>query len=679
MTTETKSNARNFEAEVSQVLDLVINSLYSNKDIFLRELISNSADALAKLRFESLTNSALIADNEELKIAISLDAEAQTITIRDNGIGMNENDLISHLGTIAKSGTKEFIQTIKDNPNAGFNSDLIGQFGVGFYSAFIVASEVKVISRKAGEENYYLWKSQGKGQYEIETLTETDLEKYKLQDTKNLFEKFPDARHASPEEPELTNASMRIPKDEHNNADGTLRIGSKQGTTIILKLKDDEECKEYLSDWKIRSIVKKYSDFIEYPIKLETKDAETKEILWEVLNSQKAIWTRNKSEIKEEEYTEFYKHLSHDYNDPLTHIHYQAEGTNEFTALLYLPKKAPFDMFMPDNQKGLQLYINKVFISSEPELLLPQYLRFVKGLVDAKDLPLNVSRELLQQNPRVSAIKKNITKKVLSELENLKKTKKEEYLSFYQEFGKVIKEGVHTDYANKEKLLDLLLFQTTKTKDGEYISLQEYSDRAGSEAQNIYYITGESRSELENSPYLESLREKDVEVVFMTDAIDEWVVMSGAEFQSKHFKSVTKGDIEIDEKAKEETSAKAEEHKDLLAKLKDLLGNKVEEVRFSDRLVNTLCCLVAGEHDISANMERIYKNANHKLPESKRILELNSNHKVITRLDNIFKDNKADPKLKDYADLIYGQALLLEGSKIDNLSRFTQLISELMA
>ncbi len=636
MTTETKGTARNFEAEVSQVLDLVINSLYSNKDIFLRELISNAADALAKLRFESLTNSALISDNEELKIAISLDPEAKTITIRDNGIGMNEQDLISHLGTIAKSGTKEFIQALKDNPNAGFNSDLIGQFGVGFYSAFIVAEDVKVISRKAGEQNYYLWQSQGKGKYEIEALAEADIEKYKLQDT-------------------------------------------KQGTTIILTLKDEEEVNDYLSDWKIRSIVKKYSDFIEYPIKLETKDPETKEVLWEILNSQKAIWTRNKSEIKEEEYNEFYKHVSHDYHDPLTHIHYQAEGTNEFTALLYLPKKAPFDMFMPDNQKGLQLYINKVFISSEPELLAPQYLRFVKGLVDAKDLPLNVSRELLQQNPRVSAIKKNITKKILSELENLKKTKKEEYLSFFQEFGKVIKEGVHTDYANKEKILDLLLFQTTKTKDGEYISLQEYSDRAGLEAKNIYYITGDSRAELENSPYLESLCAKDIEVLFMTDAIDEWVVMSGAEFQSKQFKSVAKGEMELDEKAKEETNAKQEEHKDLLTKLESILEGKVAAVKFSDRLVNTLCCLVAGEHDISAHMERIYKNANQKLPESKRVLELNSNHKVITKLDEIFKADPDSPKLKDYADLIYGQALLLEGSKIDNLGRFTQLISELMA
>ncbi len=635
MTTETKGTARNFEAEVSQVLDLVINSLYSNKDIFLRELISNAADALAKLRFESLTNSALIADNEELKIAISLDSEARTITIRDNGIGMNEQDLVSHLGTIAKSGTKEFIQAIKDNPNAGFNSDLIGQFGVGFYSAFIVASDVKVISRKAGEEKCYLWQSQGKGQYEIEALTEADMEKYKLQ-------------------------------------------GTKQGTTIILTLKDEEDINDYLSDWKIRSIVKKYSDFIEYPIKLETKDPETKEIIWEILNSQKAIWTRNKSEIKEEEYAEFYKHISHDYNDPLTYIHYQAEGTNEFTALLYIPKKAPFDMFMPDNQKGLQLYINKVFISSEPELLAPQYLRFVKGLVDARDLPLNVSRELLQQNPRVAAIKKNITKKVLSELENLKKNKKEEYLSFFQEFGKVIKEGVHTDYANKDKILDLLLFQTTKTKEGEYISLQEYCDRAGSEAKNIYYITGESRTELETSPYLEALREKDIEVLFMMDVIDEWVVMSGAEFQSKHFKSASKGEMDLDQKAKEDTNAKQEEHKDLLAKLESILDGKVAAVKFSDRLVNTLCCLVAGEHDISAHMERIYKNASQKLPESKRVLELNCNHKVIAKLDEIFKTDPQNSKLKDYADLIYGQALLLEGSKIDNLGRFTQLISELM-
>ncbi len=632
MTTETKGANRNFEAEVTQVLDLVINSLYSNKDIFLRELISNSADALSKLRFAALTNQELIADNEELKIQISIDQEARTLTIRDNGIGMNEQELIANLGTIAKSGTKEFIKSLETNPNAAFNSDLIGQFGVGFYSAFIVAQKVKVVSRKAGEETYSVWESEGKGQYQIQTATDSDIN--------------PDA---------------------------------KQGTTIVLTIKDDDECNDYLSDWKIRSIVKKYSDFIEYPIKLETKDQETKEVLWEILNSQKAIWTRSKSEIKEEEYKEFYKHISHDYNDPLTQIHYQAEGTNEFTALLYLPEKAPFDLFMPDNQKGLQLYINKVFISSEPELLAPQYLRFVKGLVDAKDLPLNVSRELLQQNPRVAAIKKNITKKILTELENLKKTKNDDYQKFYKEFGKVLKEGVHTDYANKEKILDLLLFQTTKTKDDEYISLQEYIDRAGSEAKNIYYITGESRTELESSPYLESLKAKDIEVVFMTDTIDEWVVMSGIEFKSKQFKSVAKGEMELDDKTKEENKTKQEEHKDLLVKLKDLLGDKVADVRFSDRLVNTLCCLVTGEHDISAHMERIYRNANQKLPTATRVLELNANHKVITRLEEILKADPASAKLKDYADLIYGQALLLEGSKIEDLGRFTQLISELMA
>jgi molecular chaperone HtpG len=636
MTTTDNSTKKQFQAEVSQVLDLVINSLYSNKDIFLRELISNSSDALDKLRFNSLTNPSLIKDDAELGIKLSVNQDSRQIIIQDNGIGMNEDELVNNLGTIAKSGTKEFIQRIKESKDANFNSNLIGQFGVGFYSAFIVANKVTVLTKKAGEDSIYKWVSEAKADYEISTLRQEDLKDFGIESL-------------------------------------------EQGTVIILDIKEEEETEEYLSEWKLRSIVKKYSDFVEYPIKLKTieKKDDTEEVLWEILNSQKAIWTKNPSEIKAEEYEDFYKHLSHDYNKPLNHIHYRAEGTNEFTALLYLPEKAGMDLFVQEGQKGLSLYINRVFISNEADLLLPQYLRFVKGVVDSSDLPLNVSREILQQNQRVMAIKKNLTKKILSKLADLLKQEPERYKNFFSEFGKVIKEGVHTDFANKDKILDLLVYETTKTKAGETISLAEYVERMPSDAENIYFITGESRAELESSPYLEALRAKDLEVIFMTDPIDEWVTMSGGAYKEKSFKSATKGEVNLEDK--KELEEKTEEYKDLLSKLKESLGDKVAEVKFSDRLVETVACLVTGENDMSAHMEKIIKSANQKIPSSARILELNPKHKVVQKLSEMLKDSSNNPKVKDYAELIYGQALLLEGSKVPDLARFSQLISDLMA
>ncbi|MDA0771558.1 MAG: molecular chaperone HtpG [Cyanobacteria bacterium] len=616
MVTKTSGSKYKFEAEVDQVLDLVINSLYSNKDIFLRELISNSADAISKLRFEALTNKDLLGDGE-LGIFIAIDKEARTISIQDNGIGMSQDDLINNLGTIAKSGTKEFLEKIKAQNNS---AELIGQFGVGFYSAFIVAAELSLETKKAGEDQGLVWTSTGTGEYEIQ------------------------------------------PKDD---------LDFRNGTKITLKLKEGKEFDEYLQDYKIRSIVKKYSDFIEFPIKFETIDDEKNETLWELMNSQKALWTKNKSEITDDEYNEFYKHLSHDFTNPIHHLHYNAEGTNEYTALLYFPQSAGMEMFMPDSQKGLQLYINKVFISSEPELLLPQYLRFVRGLVDSQDLPLNVSREILQQNPRVAAIKKNLGKKILSELEKLKKSKFDDYKKWYAQFGKIIKEGVHTDFANKDKIMSLLMFETTKTETGESISLQDYVDRNSSD--EIYYITGDSRVNLENSPYLEALKAKDIEVVFMTDPIDEWVVSSGTDFKAKKFKSATKGDIKLDDDDKE-VEAKTEEYKDLLTSFKDQLKDKVSDVKFSDRLVETVACLVANENDISANMERIYKNANQAIPKSKRVLELNSKHALITKLNALLESGEA----QDYMNLIYDQALLLEGSAIEDMQNYNALVTKLM-
>ena len=651
------SNTRSFEAEVRQVLDLVIHSLYSNKDIFLRELISNASDALDKLRFAALSEKELIEANEELAIKLVIDSDKKRLIIRDNGIGMNEEDLASNLGTIAKSGTKEFINSLKESgSNQDFNESLIGQFGVGFYSAFIVADTVTVLSKKAKEETVNFWQSKGDGFYTLKAATDEDI-----------------AEFISP------------------YFDTT-----KQGTVIVLDLKNDDEAAAFLKEYQVRSVVKKYSDFIEYPIKLKTENPEKEnpekeddepEFVFEILNSRKALWAKNKSEISEEDYKEFYRHISHDFNDPLAHIHFNAEGTNEFTALLFIPEKAPFDLFMQEDVKSLQLFINKVFITSETDLLLPKYLRFVKGVVDSSDLPLNVSREMLQENQKVVNIKKNITKKILSTLEKLKNDDKEKYSNFFKELGKVLKEGVHLDYSNKEKLLDLMMFESSTESAGVLRTLEEYSDKLDARTdldeevrKHIYVITGENRKELENSPYLEAFKAKDIEVLFLTDPIDEWVIMSAPEFKDKSFKAINKGNINLGAKEEEkaEQAKKEEEFKDLLSKVQNNLAENISEVRFTDRLVNTLACLVVNEHEMGANLEKIYQSANQKVGKSKRILELNPNHRVIEKLNNSFKNNQEDQLIKDYSELIYFQALLLEGSKIENLNRYNELVTNLM-
>jgi molecular chaperone HtpG len=682
------SNTRSFEAEVRQVLDLVIHSLYSNKDIFLRELISNASDALDKLRFAALSEKELIGANEELAIKLVIDSDKKRLIIRDNGIGMNEEDLASNLGTIAKSGTKEFINSIKESgSNQDFKESLIGQFGVGFYSAFIVADTVTVLSKRAKEEAVNFWQSKGDGFYTLKAATDEDIAEF----INPYFDTI------------------------------------KQGTVIVLDLKNDDEAAAFLKEYQIRSVVKKYSDFIEYPIKLKTENPEKEsieyqlksiedkikdakdetekssaeqekadleeklnnepELVFEILNSRKALWAKNKSEISEEDYKEFYRHISHDFNDPLTHIHFNAEGTNEFTALLFIPEKAPFDLFMQEDVKSLQLFINKVFITSESDLLLPKYLRFVKGVVDSSDLPLNVSREMLQENQKVVNIKKNITKKILSTLEKLKNDDKEKYSKFFKELGKVLKEGVHLDYSNKEKLLDLMMFESSTESAGILRTLEEYSDKLNAKTdldeevrKHIYVITGENRKELENSPYLEAFKAKDIEVLFLTDPIDEWVIMSAPEFKDKSFKAINKGNIDLGAKEEEkaEQAKKKEEFKDLLSKIQNVLTENISEVRFTDRLVNTLACLVVNEHEMGANLEKIYQSANQKVGKSKRILELNPNHKVIEKLNNSFKNNPEDELIKDYSELIYFQALLLEGSKIENLNRYNELVTNLM-
>ncbi|MCH2227685.1 MAG: molecular chaperone HtpG [Candidatus Caenarcaniphilales bacterium] len=700
-TAENNSSTRSFEAEVKQVLDLVIHSLYSNKEIFLRELISNSSDALDKLRFLALSNKDLIAENEELAVKLFLDEEKRRLIIRDNGIGMNEEDLINNLGTIAKSGTKEFLKLIKEkNENPDFNESLIGQFGVGFYSAFIVADRVTVLTRKAATEDAnetkaMLWQSNAEGTYTIREASDEDFNEY-----------------ATESEAEL-----------------------KQGTKIILDLKEDtdedSEFNSFLKEYQIRSIVKKYSDFIEYPIKVRTENPEIQsanyrletiktdlekaekegegnekkeelikeqseleeklksepKFVFEVLNSQKAIWTKNKSDISNEEYQDFYKHISNDFNNPLTHIHYKAEGTNEFTALLYLPEKAPFDLFMQEQVKSLQLYINKVFITNESDLLVPKYLRFIKGVVDSSDLPLNVSRELLQDNHKVANIKKNITKKVLKTLKDVLKKNRAQYDTFFSELGKVLKEGVHFDHANQEQILELLTYESNQKEAEQTVTLDEYiekldarSDLPEETRKNIYVITGESRAELESSPYLEAFKAKDIEVLLMTDAVDEWVIMSAPQYKGKTFKAINKGKVDLgeNEEEKAEKEKKQEEFKDLISKIQGNLNENVSEVRFTDRLVNTLACLVVNDHDISANLEKIYKNAQQDVPTAKRILELNPEHRVVEKLNAEFTKDPESQLIKDYSELIYYQALLLEGSKVDNLNRYNELVTNLM-
>ncbi|GFO64174.1 molecular chaperone HtpG [Geomonas paludis] len=634
---------KKFETEVQQLLDLVIHSLYSNKEIFLRELISNASDAIDKIKFESHSNMELLEGNADWKIKLHADKEAGTLTITDNGIGMSMDEVADNIGTIAKSGTKNFVAALKEQ-NLADNPELIGQFGVGFYASFMVADKVVLTTRRAGEKQYGCrWESTGDGSYSIE-----ECEK------------------------------------------------ETRGTEIVLHLKDD--MKEFLDEWKIRSIVKKYSDYVQYPIVMDitrsepVKDAEGKVIegggtidktTEETLNSMKAIWTRPKSEITEEEYEEFYKHISHDYDKPLSTIHYSAEGVSEFKAIVYIPSHKPFDLFLRDHKKGVHLYVKRVYITDNCEALLPDYLRFIKGVVDSSDLPLNVSREILQEDVQIKRIQKSLVGKVLSTLAEMKEKNLDDYLKFYGEFGPVLKEGIHFDYANKEKLQDLLLFESSKTEKGKFVSLKEYVERMPEGQKEIYFITGMSRESVENSPYMEALRKKDYEVLYMTDPVDEWVVQAIHEYQEKHLKAIDRGDLELDtEEEKKEKEAKKEEAKKefggVMEYIQETLKDRVKEVRLSSRLTESACCLVADEMGLNANMEKILKAMNQEVPEGKRILELNPEHQIMQVMTAMFEKDKTNPKLADYSELLFDQALLTEGSPIKDPLRFTRLVSELM-
>ncbi len=632
---------KNFETEVQQLLDLVIHSLYSNRDIYLRELISNASDAIDKARFESHSNEAILEGNADWKIKLVPDKNAGTLTIRDNGIGMTRAEVEENIGTIARSGTRAFMESLKEKQQLN-NPELIGQFGVGFYASFMVADRVTLTTRRAGGAGCR-WESTGDGTYTIE-----DCDK------------------------------------------------ESRGTEIVLHLK--EEMKEYLDEWKIRSIVKKYSDYVQYPVVMDiTREEPAKGVDGEViegggtiektteetLNSMKAIWTRPKSEISEEEYEEFYKHISHDFEKPFRTIHYSAEGTSEFKALLYIPAHKPFDLFMRDQKKGVHLYVKRVFITDNCEALLPDYLRFMKGVVDSSDLPLNVSREILQEDVQIKRIEKNLVVKILSSLTEMKEKAAEDYLTFYTEFGPVLKEGLHFDFANKDKLQELVLFESSATETGKFVSLREYVDRMPEEQKEIYFITGISRTAVENSPHLEIFRKKGYEVLFLIDPVDEWVVQSLTEYDGRKLKAVDRGDLELDsEGEKKEKEAKKEEatrqYGDLLGFIKEKLDDRVKEVRLSGRLTDSACCLVADEYGMNANMERILKAMNQDVPESKRILELNPDHPLMRVLSGMFGKDGSDPRLADYCELLYDQALMTEGSPVRDPLRFTRLVSELM-
>lgn len=623
-----------FKTEVKQILDIVINSLYTNREIFMRELISNASDAIDRARYEALTERSILEgkEEEEWKIKLIPDKDKGTLTIRDNGIGLSKEEAITELGTIAHSGTKTFLEALKESKDGKAGLELIGQFGVGFYSAYMVSDKVTVISRKGGEEKGVKWESTADGTFTVE----------------------------------------EIEKDH-------------RGTDVILHLREDE--KKYLQEWELRTIVRKYSDYIEHPVLMDVerdkedekdKDKRVKVTEEETLNSRKAIWLKKKSDITDEEYEDFYKHLSRDFSPPLKRIHYKAEGTSEFTTLLYIPSRMPFDILYKDFKFGPTLYIKRVQIMDHCEMLLPQYLRFIKGVVDSSDLPLNISRETLQNNSQVEVIKKNLTKKILDNLKEMKEKEYEEYLKFHKEFGRILKEGIHYDYSKKEDIASLLLFDSTKAEEGKFRTLEDYMKDMKEGQEEIYYITGEGREEVINSPYLEAFKEKDYEVLIMVDEIDDIIMGSLNEFKGKKFKSAIKGDIELDKGEKEKKEEEKKKYGKLMDLVKEHLKEDIKDARLSNRLTGSPCCLVVDEGAMDASMEKLMKAMGQAVPESKKILEVNPSHPVIETMNKIFEKDSEDKILKEYIELIYNQALILEGSKLKEPVKFAGLVSRLM-
>ena len=622
----TQKETLGFQAEVKQLLQLMIHSLYSNKEIVLRELISNASDASDKLRFSALSDNKLYGDDSDLKIRIAFDKAARTLTIIDNGIGMSRAEVIENIGTIAKSGTKEFFNALTGDQAKDAN--LIGQFGVGFYSAFIIADKVTLTTLRAGETEAVKWESVGEGDFTLE------------------------------------------PADKKT-----------RGTEIVLHLREGED--EFLNDWKLKSIIRKYSDHITLPIVMkasEWKDGEqvpTDED--ETVNKASALWARGKNDITEEEYQEFYKHVSHDFENPLAWSHSRVEGNQEYISLLYVPSKAPFDLYDRERSQGIKLYVKRVFILEDAEKLMPQYLRFMRGVIDSADLPLNVSREILQHSKDIDAIKAASVKKVLGLLEDLAENKAEQYQAFWGEFGRVLKEGPGEDFANKEKIAGLLRFASTNLDtEAQVVGFKNYVARMKEGQEAIYYITADSFAAAQHSPHLEIFRKKGIEVLLLSDRVDEWMLGGLTEFDGKKLQSIAKGDLDLG-KLEDEAEKEAKKHvedsaKELIEKVKATLGEQVKEVRVTHRLTDSPACLVAGENDLSGNLERMLKAAGQKTPESKPTLEINPTHGLVERL----KAEKDDVKFNDLAHLLFAQALLAEGGQLNDPASFVKRMNSLL-
>ncbi|MGW1430010.1 molecular chaperone HtpG [Streptomyces sp. NPDC002431] len=632
-----------FQVEARQLLQMMIHSIYSNKDVFLRELVSNASDALDKLRLEALRDDALDVDVSDLHIAIEADRKARTLTVRDNGIGMSHDEVVQLIGTIANSGTAKFLRELKEAEGSAAAEGLIGQFGVGFYASFMVADEVELLTRRAGEDQGTRWMSTGEGTYTVETVDD-----------------------------------------------------APQGTSVTLRLKpedSDDQLHDYTSPWKIREIVKRYSDFITWPVRMAAEttpedagaageEADDTPREPETLNSMKALWARSRDEVSDDEYHELYKHISHDWVDPLTTVRLQAEGTFEYQALLFIPAHAPHDLFMQGYKRGIQLYVKRVFIMDDCEALMPPYLRFVKGVVDAQDLSLNVSREILQQDRQIQLMHRRLAKKVLSTVKDMMSAEPEQYATFWREFGRVVKEGLLSDFENRETILGISSFASTHDKD-EPTTLRSYVERMKEGQEHIYYLTGESRQAVENSPHMEAFRAKGIEVLLLTDPVDEVWVEADPEFDGKKLRSVAKGEVELgtEEEKKEaatEREGRQQEYADLLGWMTERLGESVKEVRLSSRLTVSPACVVSDTNGVTPALEAMYRAMGQEVPHSKRILELNAGHPLVSGLNRAYAARGEEPVtgLEETAELLYDLALLAEGGELGDPSRFVRLMAD---
>ena len=624
MTVDTQKETLEFQTEVKQLLQLMIHSLYSNKEIFLRELVSNSSDACDKLRFEALANDKLYDGDTALRIRIDFDKDNKTVTVSDSGIGMTRDEVVENIGTIAKSGTRKFFESLTGDQAK--DAQLIGQFGVGFYSCFIVADKVTLTTRKAGldPEHGVRWTSAGDGEFTLETVEKAE-----------------------------------------------------RGTQVVLHLREGEE--EFLESFRLKSIIHKYSDHIPLSIEMLAEAEEGKDAEYEAVNKASALWTRPRKEVSDEEYKEFYKHVAHDFEDPMTWVHSHVEGNQSYKTLFYIPARAPFDLYDRDSRHGIKLYVRRVFIMDDAEQLMPYYLRFVRGLVDSDDLPLNVSREILQHNKLIDTIRSGSIKKVLGELESMAKNEPDTYTGFWKQFGNVMKEGPGEDFANKERIAKLLRFASTATDSEEQnVSLEDYIARMKEGQEKIYYVTADSFSAAKNSPHLQIFRRKGIEVLLLSDRVDEWLVSHLTEFDGKSLASVAKGELDLDELADEEEKKAAKEtedqYADLVKRMQEVLGDRVNNVRISQRLTDSPSCLVMGEQDMAVHMQQMLKQAGHEVPVSKPDLEINPSHALVNRL----QDEADDGRFASWSNVLLDQAMLSEGGQLDDPVAFVNRLNDLL-